>query len=346
MKDLDFDELDQAVSSVLGGDAAPVKKDDARPAPADTTKQAVHVSTTPAAPVAPATSAPAISPAVKRRGQFLDMVHPSADMTSRSKMPTPAARTKITPVSKDVVPDPTEKADAPTPAIPVATPPPAPKASEPVISEPSVEETNSDAKDVAWPDPLDVAQSVAQAASDDPIKDDTASEEAKPEDDPTPVTVPSAARDAAATPFVTDAKVDKRPLGAFGTAEVPAAAEVAEVKADIADEQKAPVPTPPELQPDVVSVEAAAEREFTGNDTEPQEKPATGLSQSIPQQYKTPAETPNLTTHPVFDTKEYHQPLTPVHHQKKSRGWLVVLIIVLLLVVGAALGYFAFVAGF
>ena len=105
--------------------------------------------------------------------------------------------------------------------------------------------------------------------------------------------------------------------------------------------------TPPELQPDVVSVEAAADREFApdGTDTETNNATNKGMAQSIPQQYHTPTEKPDTEAHPVFDTKEYHQPLLPAHGKKKSKSWLVVLIIVALLVVGAGLGYVAFMAG-
>jgi hypothetical protein len=180
-----------------------------------------------------------------------------------------------------------------------------------------------------------------------------------------PATVPESPAESAeekpaesTTPFVPDVKVDKRPLGgptsqpveaapeALTTQEVPAEPAVMPAEAHD-DEQKAPVATPPELQPEVVSVEAAADREFApdGIDTETRSDTNKGMAQSIPQQYRTPAEKPDTVTHPVFDTQEYHQPLLPAHGKKKSKSWLIVLIIVGLLVVGAALGYVAYMAG-
>lgn len=346
MKDLDFDELDQAVSSVLSNGSDESKKDE-QPVAADTAS-APESKPAPASvapdPVVPVGTkpAPAVSPAVKRRGQFLDMVHPSADMTSKPSMPKATTRTRLAPVSKDLSVETADKKEAPEsveavePAKPESKVETKPEATPEPKPAPVLEESGPDEKsDIAWPDPLDLAPQ----DSDDKTDDTDQKAETMPETDDTPAT----------TPFVTDAKVDKRPLGAFGAVEAAAATtEPLEpvVEKPIVDEQKNPEPTPPELQPDVVSVEAAAEREFTGNDAESHEKPTAHLSESIPQQYKTPAHTPDATPHPVFDTQEYHQPLLPAHGQRKGHGWLVVLIIVLLLVIGAALGYFAFVAGF
>jgi hypothetical protein len=368
MKDLDFDELDQAVSSVLGKDqdtskdepapkAADKSSDDAKAA--EPTAVAIKPEPIVEKPADPTPAvAPAVSPAQKRRGQFLDMVHPSADMRSRSTPSSGSSRPKLAPVSNNVVPDePAKPAAKPveTPAVAVSTTP------EPALTIPEPEKATPEpadsvkaedakpadsAKDITWPDPLDVMSS----------SDSKTDEEPETEKSPEPTATPS---EGSQTPFVTDAKVDKRPLGAFGAAEssTPAeetpAAESGPVATDI-DAQKPPETTPPELQPDVVAVEAAADREFAGEGPieqrgdDKQETPAqekSGLSQSIPQQYKTPTEAPDQTPHPVFDTQEYHQPLLPATSQKKGRSWLVVLIIVLLLAVGAGLGYFAFVAG-
>lgn len=358
MKDLDFDELDQAVSSVLGANADP-KKDDA---PVDKTdaadaKAENSESKTDEKPKeeekAPAAT-PAASPAVRRRGQFLDMVHPSADMTSRLPVTSPAARKQLSPVSSDIsslkptpTPTPAEvsKAEDTTPVTETTPEVEKTDAPKPDTLEKPTEESNKDeakkSDDVKWPDPLDLAgPTEPEIPATVPDRPDESSTD-KPAD-------PSS------TPFVPDVKVDKRPLGSpVPTTEVtpetvPAEIPVAVPTETVPDEeQKAPVITPPELQPDVVSVEAAADREFApdGTDTETSEDANKGMAQSIPQQYKTPDEKPDTATHPVFDTKEYHQPLLPAHSKKKSKGWLIVLIILGLLVVGSVLGYVAYMAG-
>jgi hypothetical protein len=358
MKDLDFDELDQAVSSVLGNDTSD-EKQDARP---DTTAggAARAVMPTPVTPAvtlartAPTTPTPVASPAVRRRGQFLDMVHPSADMTSRSPV-APTARRHISPVSKDISASPTseeraEKSAAMTTAESEPTPTITPAIPE-EISTPSTTSaapaTEADAtadpvkKDVAWPDPLDLTSTLEEPAvsAEEPVVAEVETPEiAMPEPKAEAVSP-----ETSSTPFVTDAKVDKRPLGAFGLAEAPVE-PIPPAKSDL-DEQRPPDVTPPELQPDVVSVEAA-DKEFAPEEPGSETPASSGLSQSIPQQYHTPADAPDQTPHPIFDTNEYHQPLLPATHPKKKRGWLIVIIIVALLVVGSALGYFAFVAGF
>ena len=391
MKDLDFDELDQAVSSVLGGDS-PEEKKETKPEAESTVPIAPvpdahnqHPTSSPIAPVAERTGSmtAAVSPAVRRRGQFLDMVHPSADMTSRTNVTAPAARKKIAPVSSDVSAPPTseEKANesaalaaaeseivptlavtTPEPTNDLATVAPDPMTPKPEFSDVTPDEAPDAKKDVAWPDPLDIVSAASNEPTTEPAKE--------PTDTTDDVAVASAelvmpvAPEASPTPFVTDAKVDKRPLGAFGSIETPEPAdgdvETDESNSETAlsssanlDEQRTPDVTPPELQPDVVSVESA-DKEFASETTDSDhdvdssdEKPEnSGLSQSISQQYRTPAETPDAAPHPIFDTDEYHQPLLPASNQHKKRGWLVVVIILVLLVVGAALGYFAFIAGF
>lgn len=370
MKDLDFDELDQAVSSVLNtkdepkkeapvdNSAVPVEKTDDKSSEVkveDSEAKKDEKGETPTPSVTPT-----VSPAVRRRGQFLDMVHPSADMTSRLPVTSPAARKQLAPVSADaanlkptaattpaevtkVEDDSVVKEDAP------ATVPEVPKTPAAEAADEAPEAPAKPADDIKWPDPLEISN--ATEATDENAKADEPDETPAAEAEPT------------GTPFVPDVKVDKRPLG--GTAIQPsdeAASELsklAETPAAVpaptdatmsspvpTEEPKVPESTPPELQPDVVSVEAAANREFApdGKDIETDSDTNKGMAQSIPQQYHTPSEKPDNATHPVFDTDEYHQPLLPAH-SKKKRGWLIVVIILGLLVVGAALGYFAFMAG-
>lgn len=371
MKDLDFDELDQAVSSVLGANAQPKKDDNDASVekPTDNAdKAAVSVpkpendeskaDDKPKQEEKASAATPVASPAVRRRGQFLDMVHPSADMTSRLPVTSPATRKQLVPVSSDIAslkpaaasaPAEVDKVEDEVSTHVVETSVPTPEKTD--TSEPKPQDESADepakADDVKWPDPLDLAgptePEIPATVPDRPVEPVT--------DKPT---------EPASTPFVPDVKVDKRPLGGAAPqvteeatpepavpAEAPTTTPVEPSPEAVDESQKAPVITPPELQPDVVSVEAAADREFApdGTDTETSDDTNKGIAQSIPQQYKTPVEKPDTATHPVFDTKEYHQPLLPAHGKKKSKSWLIVLIILGLLVVGAALGYVAYMAG-
>jgi len=221
MSDIDFDELDRAVASVLTSpdedqpaepvivrneppvstpseepvaeESVPVVAPDTTDTPdVDDTSEPVAVST-PTAKVG--TSAQALHTTAKpvQRGRFFDMVHPSQDMRPRSgapispvPRPVPAAANQ-TFVSDVVAPQPTS-APTPEPMIQPLISDPTPEPETPVVSEPT-------------PEPTDFF-----AASPD---------DSNPHDGPeTPVV----------SPFIPDAKVEKRPLGAFsGQSDAPAA---------------------------------------------------------------------------------------------------------------------------
>lgn len=78
MNDIDFDELDRAVSSTLNPPATPS---------ADTAQTPV-VSSTPT----PSVSSAAASPAARRGGRFMDVVHPSSDMRGVPSVPARPAQ--------------------------------------------------------------------------------------------------------------------------------------------------------------------------------------------------------------------------------------------------------------
>ncbi len=97
MNDIDFDELDRAVSSTMTPNAA---------------SEETPV-TSPATPASPAT--PPASPAARRGGRFMDVVHPSSDMRGASTVPArPAVAAQPTPVSPPT-PEPAAVNDWPDP---------------------------------------------------------------------------------------------------------------------------------------------------------------------------------------------------------------------------------------
>lgn len=390
MKDIDFDELDRAVGSAIGT-AAPAEQVNAAdmtataplttpasvvpaPSPAvvapstlDDSKPDAEASTEQTdTPGAPPVVKPSVSPA-RKRGQFLDMVHPSANMRKPAPPPTSMRKT-IKPLT-------TIKQDDPT-AMPATGPAPVVNTSPSDSQAMGTAATANDSapQDSAWPDPIDLAPVAAHTPS---IDHETATEEAGVE--------------AAQTPFVSDAKVDKRPLGAF------AADEAAEPAADDTAVNSVHSSEPdllgPEFTPELNSVEAAgvpqAEEESTGftggipkgaispelvetesTDTvttpepaapvasEPTDQPAApvvaaveavptdvGTAQSIPQQYKTTDTPKQDESQPLFNNEEYHQPLLAEGKKKSKKVILIVLLLVVLLVIGGVLGYFAYTIG-
>lgn len=295
MSDIDFDELDRAVSSVLG-----VSPQDLQPAPVSTPTPIQSATVTPS-PVVPVTVTPTPAPVQPVRpviatprpttGRFMDVVHPSSDM--RTAPQTPQIETQDIPVVEM----------------------PAPLAPEP--------EVQSDPEDDAF----------------ELIQDDFIS----------PLE----------SPFLTDAKVEKRPLGAFSPEvtdepveqeELPvlsfdstlepseedliSAIEIGDTdpSAVIADEPQVIAETPVETEQPVYIPEPVAESE-----PEVQVQAFTpAIQPSITQQYTEQVSTDQQPSGAIFDTESYHQPLA--HPQKKKSGVLVIVWILGLIVLGAGLG--------
>ncbi|HET6622871.1 MAG TPA: hypothetical protein VFG56_02975 [Candidatus Saccharimonadales bacterium] len=265
--DIDFDELDKAVGAVLNTGAAAKPSDDAKPQPVVPTTPAKPVSNSveEAIPVAKATVSPEkpstskkpakpASPALKRSsGRFMDMVHPSADM---KKSNTPSVKrdgNKLQPISKDIkaedsAPEPT----SPAPAVMSKSdyepgPPAADLAATGFVSMPD-DDKAANAKS-EWPDPLEVDKPTDGS----PVEEPTmlaSSESAVPE-----------ASQSADGPFLSDQKVEKRPLGAFAldgkSDEATAEPIQTETNPVVQPGETSSSPVPQELQPEAVKVEAS-----------------------------------------------------------------------------------------
>lgn len=394
MKDIDFDELDKAVNSLMsnvGKETLPEKTEDddvrtvtipstldndgdgiadATPTPeqADTPSDentSANLEDTAKPAAAPATA----SVATRRGGRFMDVVHPSSDMKSATAPVKPLSRHGVT-----IAPSANLGADL---AVPTANDTPAAEAPEPVetpapapaVSEPEPTDHHSD-----WPDPIDLHE--AKQAAPEPEAEEPVS--AEPVETPAPAepVAPEASEAAEpaplTSPFLADAKVEKRPLGGAPTTE-PAKeakpdttlepklddtadttpeepAKTAQIGAEVKAEELAQ-PLPPELQGDLVAIEAdpSAAHDTDKTDGEPAKQesskpeasapaaaPAASGPASIPQQYKEEPSTGDQESGAIYDTETYHQPLA--HPAKKKSGWLWILWIVIILILGAGGG--------
>lgn len=327
MTELDFDELDKAVNSLMTESSAgeePKSDDNTPPAPT--------VSSTPTA---------ASSPATRRRGQFMDVMHPSSNMRQAPALVTHQA-VNVTPpmVSEAITLDDTPVADE---AFPIPSPE---STSEQAATE--QEETSS-----TWTEP-------SEETTDKP----TVPEEAV-ETLPEPSANQTSTDDSLTSPFLPDAKVEKRPLGE----PAPYAEPVLESKSADAEplvgaqdsdtkepEQPdtsegdmgaaEPAPLPDELKEDVVAVEASEvmheepveapietpiENEVAPEVTQP-------INGSITQQYEEQPSTGELTNGAIYDTDSYHQPLDGKPAKKKSSVLTWILWTIVLLIVGATAG--------
>lgn len=252
----------------------------------------------------------ATPPAVRRSsGRFMDVVHPSSDMRGASVPERSAPRdVPVKPTFEETL---VSKPAAPTPA---EIPEPAP-----IVNAPSTD----------WPDPLDFQ---GFSLEETPVMP-------SPTPPPKPVAPkPETPAEPLESPFLSDAKVEKRPLGAFSSTDEPTSSD-----------DKEPEETPLLEAPDEVEL-LEAENEITPpkpveetpevkSEPEPAPQPVEDIPQgptSITQQYKEQPSTVEQTSGAIYDTESYHQPL--VHAPKKKSGVLVVVWIAALILVGAGAG--------
>ncbi len=373
MKDLDFDELDKAVNSLMAG----VPKTPS--APSETPENTVEIPSTisdsappapkiPVSPPAPARSSSLPVPATRRGGRFMDVVHPSSAM-KKPESPRVVSRQGVT--------------LEPTSPNPIEEVPSAPTLPDPV----TISSTSGDTKvpeksatqENEWPDPLDMANFGKEDEKQEQ-KPETKPSEPKRELDELTVEAPLV------SPFLPDTKVEKRPLGANVT-ETPDAKEedkdttegAVSLPATENDDQLPATAEdvkpllPEEFHSELVAIESdttnsdadkesAAESEKTDTpwvapqeeskseepsvpESKPQEKkPAAPVgSPSIPQQYREEPSTGDQKNGAIYDTDNYHQPLA--HPAKQKSGWMWIVWILVILLVGAGGGAAAYFLG-
>ncbi|HMI09205.1 MAG TPA: hypothetical protein VK497_02295 [Candidatus Saccharimonadales bacterium] len=303
MKDLDFDELDRAVNTLMndvpksdlsGSDDDQTKTLSISPTlPDDTAAPASSSVTELVAPVA-ATTTPApqarslTPPATRRGGRFMDVVHHSSDMKKDKPASTkPFSRQGVTiePVkssvsSKDVAPS-------------VPSPAPALDANPPVIEKetPPVTSVDTSAPTSDWPDPLDISTPKPSAPSQpEVIVDQPDPMPLLEEGSETAVTAPASDDlQPLTSPFLSGTKVDKRPLGSGQTSldieapepdHTPVVSDTeTELTVDDPSDQLPPSPSetkkdlPPELQGDLVAIESGSTTKAAKLQESTQEEP-------------------------------------------------------------------------
>lgn len=385
MKDIDFDELDRAVSSVLG-EKTPKQGE------SDTTNVSVPSATHGASSsVTPAPSDPAVddgakakeptavsseaekpkptsrgmSLASKRRGKFMDVMHPSGEMSASRKIP--ANPVHIAPIVEPLLPAHAETTDAEEPRVEHPAEPTASldESHTPVGAEPaSVDNDTAPSlpETIATPTPDTVPAGAFDRLVDGIIDTDVSPKE-KDETSVDPVGVVDKETDGTvavaettistdddetesaaessfgssmpqASPFLADTKVDKRPLGGAGVD-----ADATNPQNTPLDTQTAPqIPLPRELQPDVVGVESGSEETtapvVSGSAFSAKTETAPGG-----------ADDGRVEGHPLFDASTYHEPIAVVHG-KRTPSWIKWMIgLAVCLAVGAGVGYLLFTAG-
>lgn len=391
MSEIDFDELDRAVNDLMSNvdtskrheglddpedkvvtlDSSSTESGKVASSPAAETTTVTPMSAPEAKP-APAQSSPL---AVKRRGQFMDMVHPSSDMTSASR-PVKRDGVSIMPPSETVSTSPSTESvkkpssvtntpvnNKPAPTLssirtpssttvvstPMSTPAPAvpsaEKLSQPIASsaiQPSAQPNPTAPIASIYSSPgavepgdnkNDQPEEVASVESEIPAEIvDEASSISSPQPLPT-------------APFLSDARVEKRPLGANSESAAKPPQNVAEEDAPVSE----PVSLPAELQGDVVAVEASVPLDIdkAGSLSEVGSQSSDAdlvvdagvdlTAQSIEQ-----TDVDDQVNGSIYDTANYHQPIDGKKPEKKSSPlkWLAWFLVLLIVGVGAGVAYF------
>jgi len=319
--DFDFDELDKAVTGAIGSDTETDETSDvsfssATIEDAPRTSEPAMVSSLPA-PSEP----PKVAPAARRSsGRFMDVVHPSSDMRSRT---SPAVFEPTKPLVQSFTP-------------PVAK----------IEEQPQAQV--SDVEDDADIDALSDSLNAAVGEWSKPLE----------------------------SPFLADAKVEKRPLGGVGPEPTFSLLEAPEdeLKLEAPEEElllEATLPDPIDFAAHAAAAELASEKEDTGSmaifeevpeehsfekPVEREEKKTTPElaapavikeeapvgPTSITQQYIEQANTTQVSG-AIYDTENYHKPLSPVA-KKKSGAWTILWILLLVILgAGAGVAFYLFV---
>lgn len=376
MSDIDFDELDKAVNSLVGDDDAPSSADKKPDLPSDPPKSDDSANNN-----AVGGSSPSNLPS-RRAGRFMDMKHDSSDMKKDSAPSlTTSSKATLTPINPDTKPDsPKEDTGSDEKDVDAS----GKNDSEEASPDSTNRFTSQQEKKMQLDSPMDKKDNDTKLELDDdnPKKDD------KEEDS-----------DTKPSPFLDDAKVEKRPLGGFSS-ESPvepiksddqgdAGAESGE-ETQPAQTPSEPIELPPELDKDLVAIESGlapevpanepdtvADNQLQGDDKdsdskekkeesvdkkdadkkdEPSKKDhkeevsqllASAAGGSIPDQYKRENRSHELhAAHPLFDSEHFKN--SPQSAPKKPKSKLksffqVVLVVVGLLLLGGSLGAAVFV---
>lgn len=337
MQDIDFDEIDRAVSSVTDPKMTTETKvaEDINPVPESSyvanTISAVPTQTETGFPLDMAESSPAVR---RSSGRFMDVVHPSSDMRPAHQS------TQLVPnFRREPVAERNQVAQRPEPA-----------------------QVSSAA--FHWPDPIDLVEPTKESVVETSIPDFTPELFSEQEDTaaltvPAEPTVPTESAGPLESPFLSDAIVEKRPLGAFSGADadlpliedpIPGfsgATEQSDVPTSTEDPQESKE-VASELHDEVLLLEAHNEDEAeiakleasTIDSIESLSVPTISDTPvgptSITQQYTEQPSTASQSSGSIYDTEAYHQPLTkPV---KKHPAGLIIVWVIGLIIVGGGIG--------
>lgn len=323
MKDLDFDEIDRAVSSIATNTSASDDKTNLNQGPVPNTSDISQSSTADTtSPLSPATA--------RSTGKFMDVVHPSSN-TNRSSLIMPER------VNNQVPPN--------------NTPPPNTETT-PVTTQTNNVQTAPvnlvDANNKVIENTTNLGQDQNEDDDINQISDEINS------------SLSQTNNDSHESPFISGTKVEKRPLGAFSNDLSPQTSQQSDNivdspsdKVDSSDDgslEKIKTPLPAELGDDLLKIESDNLVIAKGDSPKPPDEAKLTPDKvkiegptDIAQQYKEKPSSGDQKTGAIYDTDSYHKGL--INPVKKKSGWMWIVWISLLVVVGTGVGaalYFFF----
>ncbi len=379
-KELNLDELHQAVSQMMDQKGKPP-----RSVAAKVTPPSRPIAETPQQPVPKPTFTPIAAPKPVDRGMPVTVRRSPAKLTPRPRgMAMDVVQTvkpTVTPPSSQ--PSRTGATIQPTHTVQPEPSKPTPQPTTPKedVSDdmlaginmqsdfvPKPSPSNAPQPEPSFPDPLDVAgdqQTPPKSDSQDLLHDDNTMPTKNTWEMPDPLAdepaeeptsepeAPSIAPqpEPTGTPFV-KTNVSKRPLGAY------AAANPAPEPPKLAQSEELALPAPPEADELLLPEESSAFEHTPESPTEPVPAPEPKVEQpsgtlenlrqmSIPQQYKSAEKEPSHAERPVFDTKNYHTPIKPPAAAPRAAssggsraGMWVSIILLVILIAAGVVAYF------
>lgn len=372
MKDIDFDELDKAVNSLMGN----IKDQSDQPVPktlniSTTLKENEAPEYTKLEQVAQKIGSETIGGPTERTAILPDT---SGDDPLKTLDLTGATSTVPTPVVNEAPVMPVASTNVETPAIPPSESNGSVARTQPVAARRSsgrfmdVMHPSSDMKTTAPTSPSAApsreaatiappshAEDTAPEVGAEPVSNDLVETEAAHEvskEVSTTGTLDPLVPEPLSSPFLPDAKVEKRPLGS----PAPDTSDTPDALGEHADAQLAPDATqtveelPEELHDDLLAIETnlaveepslpeevavdsgASTPDTAGGKTE---EVASGPA-SIPQQYKELPSSGDQSNGAIFDVEDYHK--QPAHPAKGGKAWLWIVLIIVIIIVSAGGG--------
>jgi hypothetical protein len=332
--DIDFDELDRAVNSLMGTAKVPEPEQESK-------QNLLSINSTLKNDESP--NYDKLSEAAKRIGsETLVVEDESSSVKSIGEIAKPRPEVTPVPVSSDTVAPAVTQEKSPA-EVAAAQPDPdtsrderartrvgqRPQPSGPAIQRPSggrFMDVVHPSSDMKTPQPMTEPPVTPEPSAPEPLQ--------SPQVQPSPVPDIEVA-----SPFLPDAKVEKRPLGGASKdseqMHSDAPEEIVAINAEAVAREEATKDTQAVLDASKIDATDSLDKQIQAVEAKHSETAATAEAEALRAVESVDTGTTSKQG-AIFDVKEYHQPLQ--YPEKRKSGWGIVVIIVIIIVLAAAVG--------